>query len=217
MDERHFKVGGFYANRVGRFEVIAIDNAADRMVVNYTGSGEEAELTISTQARIWQNIGWEQQEAEQQEAEEEARYQKGYGSTFTGLRENDFKRSTKSTTWRSRQGLAGRVALLLSADTPYTFVSWSIYRWPVAFLTHREDYFMAAFEMGSRKAKFTLELDEEAAYYGFYIEQNRGPMDHTWDWPRLVSTLDRDPELQDVIARAESELGAQLLARYSLR
>jgi hypothetical protein len=103
----------------------------------------------------------------------------------------------------------------LSADTPYTFVSWAIYRWPVAFMTHLADYAIAAFETGAKKAKFTLELDEESAYYGFYIEQNTGPMDHTWDWPRFIAALEKDLGLQDAIVQAEAQYGARFLARYS--
>jgi hypothetical protein len=215
MVDHPFQVGGYYANRIGRYEVIKIDDSAGSMVVRYTESGEETELTISTQMRIWDNMSWEQQAEEQSAAEEEARYQKGYGESFAGLKESDFKRSTEGTTWRSRQGLAGRVALLLAAETPYTFVSWAIYRWPVAFMTHRDDYAMAAFEMGARKAKFTVELDEQYAYYGFYIEQNTGPMDHTWDWPRLTTALGSNPQLQTAIAQAENQHGARFIARYS--
>ena len=57
MDDCPFQVGGYYANRVGRYEVIAIDKDAERMVVCYTSSGEDVELTIETQSRIWENMG----------------------------------------------------------------------------------------------------------------------------------------------------------------
>lgn len=215
MADHPFQVGGYYANRNDRYEVIKIDDSAGSMLVRYTESGEETELTVSIQTRIWENMSWEQQAEEQSAAKEEARYQRGYGQDFVGLTKSDFKRSTEGTTWRSRQGLAGRVALLLSAETPYTFVSWAIYRWPVAFMTHRDDYAMAAFEMGARKAKFTLEMDEQLAYYGFYIEQNSGPMDHTWDWPRLINALENSSQLQAAIAQAENQHGARFIARYS--
>lgn len=217
MATHPFKVGGYYANRKGRYEVLSIDDGSGNMVVSYTKNSDEDELTIQTQARIWQNMAWEEQEQEQRAAAKEASYQKGYGEGFTGLQEGDFKRSTQGTTWRSRRGLAGLVSLLLSDGTPYTFISWSIYRWPVAFLTHREDYSMAAFEMGSRKAKYTLETDEKDIYYGFYIEKYDEPMDATWDWTRLMAAFKRDPSLLVVIQEAERQHGVRFLGRHSYR
>lgn len=149
-----FQVGQVYQNRTGAYETLRLDEKREKMLVRYLASGEEAELSIPVQARIWEIMGWEEQEQVRQQAVEEARYQHGYGEDFTGLRETDFKRNTESTTWRSRRGLAGQVSRLLSQasmDPSYTFVSWAIYRWPVAFLTHREDYNMAAFEMAYAK------------------------------------------------------------------
>lgn len=208
-----FQVGGTYANRKGSYEVVSLDPLAGRMVIRWVDSGETVESEIGLQARIWENMGWEEQEKVRQAAEEEARYQRGYGEGFAGLVESDFKTSTENTTWRSRQGLPGRVSKLLSVGTPYTFVSWSIYGWPVAFLTHREDYQMAAFEMGARKAKYTIELDERYAYYGFYIERNSGPMDDTWDWPRFLAALKSRANLLAIVEQAESEHGARFLGR----
>lgn len=215
MNEFRFKVGGTYANRKGAYEVVSLSRGDGEMLIRYVDTGEDVETTIDMQRRIWENMNLEQQQAVRDAAEEEASYQKGYGEAFSGLQESDFKTSTEGTTWRSRQNLAGRVALAASEGTPYTFVSWSIYRWPVAFLTHREDYEMAAFELGSRKAKFTIELDDEFAYYGFYVERSDGPMDAVWDWTRMSVALISDQRLADVISRAESEHGARFLGRMS--
>jgi hypothetical protein len=185
------------------------------MVIRYLNSGEEFEASLKAQARIWQNMTWDEQvEAKQKEAEE-ARFQRSYGVDFDGLANSDFKTNTEGTGWRSRRGLVGRVAQLLSHDTPYTFLSWAIYGWPVAFLTHREDYNMAAFEMGSRKVKFAIELDEDNAYYGLYIERNAAEMDKTWDWTRLIPALQKEPQLQKVISDAESEYRLRFLGRMS--
>ena len=45
MVDHPFQVGGYYANRIGGYEVIAVDNETGSMVICYTSSGEEAELT----------------------------------------------------------------------------------------------------------------------------------------------------------------------------
>jgi hypothetical protein len=210
-----FVIGEMYANRKGKYEVASIDDQAGKMLVRYLESGEDQAVSIEIQARIWTNMQLDAQAEARRVGEEEARYQRGYGAAFTGLEMGDFKVSTEGTTWRSRAGLAGQVALEASESTPYTFVSWSIYRWPVAFLTHREDYAMAAFEMGSRKAKFTLEVDDDHLYYGFYVEKGDTPMDHVWDWPRLIRALKTGEALQRTVIAAESEHGARLVGRMS--
>jgi hypothetical protein len=174
--------------------------------------GDTLESPIDVQARIWENLAWEQQVPDPQ-AGGEMRIQKGYGEHFRGLSPGDFKLSTENTTWRSRKGLAGRVAKLLSEEGRYTFVSWAIYGWPLAFLSHHEHYQMAAFEQGSRKAKFTIELDTHNAYYGLYVERNNCPMDANWDWPRLLGALHSSADIRTVIARAEAEYAARFIGR----
>lgn len=210
-----FRIGSTYANRNGSYEVVSLDEGRNHMVIRYVDTGNTLSTPIDGQARIWENMDLEQQEAVQRVAAEEARSQKGYGQAFSGLSQGDFKTSIESTTWRSRQGLAGRVSKLLSDGTDYTFVSSAIYPWPIAFLTHHAGYQIAAFDLGSRKAKFTIELDAHNAYYGFYIERNNGPMDDTWDWPRLIRTLRSNESLRDVIEYAEAEHAARFIGRMS--
>lgn len=218
--EQPFQIGEIYHNHHGAYEVLHVDEKQGTMLVRYLASGEEAELTVHLQARIWQNMVWDEQEKVRERAAQEARYQHGYGEDFTGLRETDFKSNTEGTTWRSRRSLAGQVSRLLSeasADPAYTFVSWAIYRWPVAFLTHREDYYMAAFEMGVRKAKFMIELDGQNATYGLYIERCDTSMklDETWDWTRLWKAFQDRPSLLNAIAEMEASQRVRLLGRVS--
>lgn len=211
-----FQIGQVYSNRRGNYEVVHLDNKQGTMVIRYTDDGEEAESKIPTQARIWQNMAWEEQESVRRDAAANARHQHGYGEDFTGLTASDFKTNTEGTTWRSRRGLAGQVARLLSVDTEYTFVSWAIYRWPVSFLTHREDYYMAAFETGACKTKFTIELDEQNAYFGFCIEKGfevPEPLDNKWDWLRLSAAWKNKSSLQDTITRLEANHQVRFLAR----
>lgn len=147
-----FVVGQVYKNRNGAYEVVAIDNREHTVGIRYLESDEEVEVSIPLQARIWRNLGWEEQDEVRRQAEEDLRQQRGYGEEFTGLTPTDFKTRVEGTRWRSRRGLAGRVARLLtdaSSDPPYTFLTWAIYRWPVAFLAHREYYEMASQRQGS--------------------------------------------------------------------
>ena len=211
-----FAVGEIYRNRIGAYEVVRIDEKQGLIIIRYLDTGEELESKISVQARILQNIHWDNESARQEKEAAEARYQQGYGVDFTGLLPDDFKSNVEGTTWRSRRNLAGQVARLLSAESAnptYTFLSWAIYRWPVAFLSHRENYKMAAYNMDAHKAKFTVELDEHNAYYGFYIERGLGLLGQSWDWPRFWKALNEQPELQELIAALETEHQARWLGR----
>jgi hypothetical protein len=60
-----FEVNGQYANRKGRYIVLAIHN--DLMTVRYE-DGTEAELKMAIQARIWENISSELEEAHRKQA-----------------------------------------------------------------------------------------------------------------------------------------------------
>ena len=71
-----FVVGGRYANRRGDYEVIAIDEANDRMTLSYIQGGERQTCDLSGQTRIWGNMQREhtvQASLSAQEALREAR------------------------------------------------------------------------------------------------------------------------------------------------
>jgi hypothetical protein len=53
-----FEVNGVYRNRIGQYQVLSLDGP--RMRVRYE-DGEEAELNVHIQARIWENIVAEQE------------------------------------------------------------------------------------------------------------------------------------------------------------
>jgi hypothetical protein len=210
-----FIVGETFTNRKRAYEVVSIDSVKDEMTVRYSDSGEESKLKISIQARIWDNMLIDEQVAYRTKANLETRQQKGYGEAFTGLQLADFKRSIEGTTWRARSSLGGLIAIWASIETPYTFISWSIYPWPVVFFSHYEDYQMASFEEGSRKAKFMVEVDDKFLYYGFYIERSDKQMDNSWDWPRLFDALSSRQALVNLIDEVEKNQSARFIGRRS--
>lgn len=65
-----FEVNGVYANRIGRYTVLAIN--PPKMLVRYE-DGFEAELNMRVQGRIWENIVAEQEEKDAKEAIRRAR------------------------------------------------------------------------------------------------------------------------------------------------
>jgi hypothetical protein len=211
-----FEVGEFYKNRDGTYEVVAIDDQSVKMVIRYVESGEEKEVHVSLQERIWRNMGWDEQETSRRRATEDLRQQRGYGKEFFGLEASDFKTNVEGTRWRSRDNLAGRVARLLSdasSAPPYTFIAGAVYRWPVAFLTHVEWYEMANRKQGVLRAKFTIELDDQSAYYGLYIERGTPDWGNDWDWLRLQRALKSDPPLVELMERLEKDHHLRFLGR----
>ena len=60
-----FEINGEYANRKGRYTVLAINN--DMMTVRYE-DGVEANLKMAIQERIWENISSELEEAHRKQA-----------------------------------------------------------------------------------------------------------------------------------------------------
>lgn len=121
------------------------------------------------------------------------------GRAFTGLQPGDFKQNVTGTTWRRRSELAGLLARQLYDATGLPFLSHVIYRKPAVYLAvpdriDASDKFPAA--------KFDIRLDEKAVYYGFLVEKRDGPMDHAWDWQRLLPALQNDGDVQRAIITA---------------
>jgi hypothetical protein len=137
-----------------------------------------------------------------------------YGSEFDGLTADEFDTNVTGTTWRSRDNMGGYVAEQLSHDTPYHFLSGAVSRWPVVYLSHRQDIRIDHLDDAARVAKFFLELDEGHLFYGYSIEKGDGDLSG-WDWSRLLAGLWTGSRLHRVIEGIEDEHGARFLARKS--
>lgn len=72
-----FEVGKVYENRLGLYQMFAIELGQDRLRVLYPDSGEEQFLTLSTQARILRNMDWDALEEKRNKAREQERLQPG--------------------------------------------------------------------------------------------------------------------------------------------
>ncbi len=117
------------------------------------------------------------------------------------LREQDFRNEVKGTTWRRRENVAGALAQKLSNVTPYTFKSNAIYRFTQVHIVRLEYYNKHS------SAKFMMELFENEAWHGFYIEKSDTYMDNTWDWRRFVAALSDNVELQKELETSMRRLG----------
>lgn len=183
-----FEVGETYHNNLGEYEVISIDEP--NMTIQLE-DGRTIETTVKLQARIWKRIKWEKRHKKQiRRAKRRGRRRK---SRFKGLKDKDFQTGVKGTSWRARTGLGGLMADKLSEKTPYDFQSYAVYGRPENHIVIPDYY-----DKGDRwkSAKFVLDLNEERARYGFYIEKKADTED-TWDWSRFVEALNDNEELQD--------------------
>ena len=193
-----FEIGGKYRNRRGEYEVIELEGS--KMVIRYP-DGDRLETDIEMQQRIWQNIQAEGRLKKPTRIPSSRRQQHGgqRGLAFQGLEEHDFKRGVAGTSWRSRKSLGGMLAQRMSDTTPHFFQSYAIYRRAEVHIV-RPAYYHS--DTRWREAKFVFELDEQCAWYGFYIEKNDGPMDDTWHWLNFVSALNKDKRFRRKIKAA---------------
>lgn len=195
-----FIVGQTYNNRLGVYEVLAIEG--DTMTIRYD-DGTEAEVSAAVQARIISNIGIDAVVEEQlaHAASPRRPASKGNsgkgtrsrGRSFKPLLESDFKGNVTGTRWRSRTHLGGAVAYALAAATGRDMQSFAVYRQPAVHLAE-----VGRYQKGKRHvpvAKLVVELDASRARYGFYVEKSQDEMDDTWDWQRLLAVLSGDAEL----------------------
>ncbi len=204
-----FRVGGKYQNRDGEYEVIELGES--KMTIRYS-DGQIREVTVKTQAQIWQNIQIEERAATRRQAvppphtsstPHSSSSQDRRGCKFHGLQDNDFQRGTAGTSWRARDALGGLLAKMISGTTGSEFESFSIYRRADVHIA-RIDRFVE--ERRLREAKFVFLLDAAGASYGFYVEKNSGPMDNTWNWLKFLTALENDSALQQKLQPAMEQM-----------
>jgi len=208
-----FEVGQSYTNRLGPYEVLSVEG--DNLTIQYE-DGTEATVSAAAQARIAFNMRIDKRVAKQlAEAKTTRRTRRSggrrpRGRSFKGLVSGDFKDNITGTKWRSRTHTGGALANGLTAATEGEVQSYPVYRQPIVHLARPDRY-----DKGKRhvfSAKLFLELNEERARYGFYVEKSDDPMDETWDWGRFLDALEGDAALTAALGTtmAESDLSWRL-------
>lgn len=200
-----FRVGGTYTNRKGKYEVVELDGS--EMVIRYN-DGSQVDTTVKLQWRILKNMQAEEEREPRTETASSSSRPKSRkdhrGRKFETLHDSDFKNNVAGTHWRARTGLGGLLTRRLSEVSGRFFQSWAIYRQPAVHIAQPSHYDPKA---KWQQAKFVFQVNPEGATYGFYIEKNEGPMDDTWDWPRFLSSLERDEQLRTQVGAALRQLG----------
>jgi hypothetical protein len=204
-----FEVGKTYRNRVGEYVVQTIDG--DQMTIRYVG-GRTLETSAIIQARIWENIQFEEQlqrEEEKRKLAKEARLAarkrkarakpKKAQRRFVGLQESDFRYKKRGLSWSSREELGRAVADELGQRTKGDFGQWIVPRQPQVHVARKEHYDR---ENRGTNAAFFVTVTEQGVAYGFCVGKPDGPEKSKWPWSNLLAALGDDQKLRRALRSA---------------
>jgi hypothetical protein len=193
-----FEVGGTYRNRLGEYEVVAME--APLITVQYQ-DGTMLEGTVDVLGRIWRNIRAEEQsEKDERERAERISLER---NLFRGFAKRDFGNGIRGTHWRRRDSLGGLLAERLSSSIPLDLKSYPIRARPEVHLATKE--YDNSKEARAHAAKLMLALDEDRVRYGFNIKRRSGPLTGSWDWFVFIAAIQEDRSLQAGIEAAMRE------------
>ncbi|MGD8397434.1 MAG: hypothetical protein PVG11_01120 [Anaerolineae bacterium] len=204
-----FEEGKLYRNRIGQYEVEEIDG--DRMVIRYVDGGT-LETSVNIQARIWENIQFEEQMARTEERRRQAqaarqavrRRSTGAGQTrtpptFDGFVEGDFDTEGRGIAWSGRRDLGRVLAYQLNRRTGEPFGPWIVPYQSEVHVARKDRYSRDTREL---EAAFFVSTSEDGVSYGFYIGKPGGKVKPTWPWAVLLSALSEDKSLRESLRSA---------------
>jgi len=215
-----FEVGKMYRNRVGEYMVVSIDD--DQMKIRYT-DGKTLMTNASIQARIWENIQFEERQTRAEERRRLAQEERTAARkqirelkarpAFAGFQEEDFQAKERGISWTGRQALGRALAYELRRRTRRGFAFWAVPRLPAVNLALKDRY---APDSSDRNASLFVAVAEEGVAFGLRVSKAEGEVKPSWPWSILLSGLDSDVKLRDTV---RSVMKAQNLALeiYALR
>lgn len=191
-----FEVGKMYRNRNGEYTVQAIDG--NWMKIRYA-SGGTLETRVGIQARIWENIQFEEQmvrEEERLRLAREARLAARKRTArakrvpakpkFGGFEKSDFEPKKRGLAWSTRKELGKVLAYELSQRTKGDFDSWIVPRQQEVHAARKAHYDRETREIN---AAFFVAADEKGVTYGFRVGKPDGRSKVKWPWRMLVAAL----------------------------
>jgi hypothetical protein len=195
-----FEVGKTYRNRIGEYVVLSIDD--EKMKIRYADGGT-LETNVNIQARIWENIQFEERASRAEERRrlaQEARLaarkrtrQIKAKPEFGGFLASDFEAKARGIAWQNRQSLGKVVAYELRQRTKQSFAQWIVPRRPVIHVARKDQYDP---ETRDRNAAFFATATEEGLSYGLHIEKPAGPIKAGWNWSHFMSALAEDEQFR---------------------
>ena len=206
-----FEVGKMYRNRIGEYTVTAIDG--DKMTIRYA-NGSTLVTGAAIQARIWENIQFEEQAAREEEKQrlaQEARLAARKRAArpaapaagtakprgrFAGFQESDFQPKARGIAWSSRVALGKIMATELNRRTGETFDKWLVPLLPELHVARPGLYDP---EVGNRNAGFFVAISEQGVTYGFRVGKPDSRAEPAWPWPTLLAALAADKQLRKTV------------------
>jgi hypothetical protein len=198
-----FEVGKTYRNRVGEYMVLSIDG--NQMKIRYVNGGTLL-TDVNLQARIWENIQFEEQMSRTEERRRlalEARLAARLKSReakarpgFDGFREEDFQTKKRGVAWTNRRTLGKVLAYELTQRTKQAYDQWLVPHQAAVHIA-RKDHYVA--DTPHCNAAFYVTVNEQGLSYGFYVGKPDGKVQSTWPWPVFLTVLAVDKSVQDAL------------------
>lgn len=214
-----FEVGKTYRNRTGEYVVQSMDG--DRMTIRYVG-GATLETSASLQARIWENIQFEEQMVREEERWRQAQEARAARqrtprdrvakpakppARFTGFDAKAFEPTKRGVPWTNREELGRLLAEDLSRRMAGDFGHWAVPRQPLVHVARKEYH-----DPGARdtNAALFVATDEQGLTYGYYVTKPDGQEKAQWPWTAFVATLVGDDEARAALRSAMLAHGLSL-------
>lgn len=204
-----FEVGKSYRNRAGEYVVQDIDG--EQMTIRYVGGGTLV-TDVTIQARIWENIQFEEQmvreEQRQQLAREarlEARRRSGRAKaaaakpSFDGFQKSDFQPKKRGIAWKDREQLGKVLAYELGQRTKGTFGQWIVPRQSTVHVAREKKYDKDA---RGTSAAFFVAVNEQGVTFGFRVGKPDAKVKATWPWSAFLAALAEEQKVRRVLRAA---------------
>jgi hypothetical protein len=192
--------------------VLAIDG--ERMKIRYANGGT-LETNVNVQARIWENIQFEEQAAREeervrlaQEARMEVRRRTARAKQakakpgFAGFQVGDFEPKKRGIAWASREELGKILAREMGERTKIGFGWWILPRQSEVHVARKEQYSQDAPEIN---AALFVAVDEESVAYGFRVGKPEGKEKAQWPWSIFVAALSDEDKVRRALRVAMKE------------
>jgi hypothetical protein len=204
-----FEVGKTYRNRVGEYVVQSVEG--DRMTIRYVNGGTLT-TSVRIQARIWENIHFEEQmvrEDERRRLAREARIkvrkqaarakQAQAMPKFGGFKPADFEPANRGIAWKTRKEAGTFLAFTMGKNVGLSFDSWIVPRQSRVHVAQGEHYDK---EVGERNAAFFVAVDESGVTYGLCVGNPDGKAKANWPWSALLAAMSDDDKVRRAIRAA---------------
>lgn len=198
-----FQEGMTYRNRVGEYVVLSIDG--EQMDVRYVGGGTMT-TSVGIQARIWENVQFEEQMVRAEErqrlareaslaARERAKRAKARPK-FEGFVASDFEPKKRGIAWTTRKDLGKLLAYDLSPKVEGVYGHWIVPRQSAVHVARKGKFDR---NWRDRIAALFVSADEESessgvkggVSCGMYVTKPEGKLDKAWAWSAFVKSLGR--------------------------